>query len=184
MRNPENYYFGKVCDKHPEVKGERRRRDDYCVGCHRQSNRKYYAKHSERFARKREVNREKDRAYFRKYHAGYHVHLRRGHYYSCIVGAAGECFVLAELCIRGLNAAKCVNPGSPHDLFVEIGGRCYTIQVKVGRRNARTLTITATRLSRITSQLIAVVDLVGKRIRWVSNTSEPVPAVLLEGGAA
>jgi hypothetical protein len=64
-------YFGKVCAKHPELKGERRRDSYNCVACDRERFRKYHEENREAALacrRKRhEENREAIAAYKRKY---------------------------------------------------------------------------------------------------------------------
>jgi hypothetical protein len=35
MRNPDKYYLGKVCEFHPELKGERFKSQHRCIECHR-----------------------------------------------------------------------------------------------------------------------------------------------------
>lgn len=95
------------------------------------------------------------------------------------VGAAAEHFVISELLQRRLSVGGPYNQNGPHDLFVRVG-TWRTVQVKVGRVNVKTRTIYPTAVKRdIKSDLIAYVDLRGKRIRWISNTDEPVPEELL-----
>jgi hypothetical protein len=94
-------------------------------------------------------------------------------------GWAGEHLVLSELLFRQLNVGVPVNPQTAHDLFVHVDGKWVTVQVKLGRLNTRTRTITPNNCGKVSSDLIALVDLEGKRIRWISNTDEAVPAGLL-----
>jgi hypothetical protein len=49
LQRGDKTYFGKVCAKHPELKGERRI-NGHCVGCHREYQRlpKYRARARER----------------------------------------------------------------------------------------------------------------------------------------
>jgi hypothetical protein len=93
-------------------------------------------------------------------------------------GAAGEHFVIHWLLARRFEVGGPHNPNGKHDLFVKLG-RWYTVQVKVGKVNLRTGGIYLNRRSVIASDLIAIVDLEGGRLRWVSNTDEPLPEELL-----
>lgn len=56
-------YFGKVCTKHPELHGERRRRSCACVGCHKERSavreRLKYATDPEYRKRKAEARRKR-----------------------------------------------------------------------------------------------------------------------------
>jgi hypothetical protein len=96
-------------------------------------------------------------------------------------GAAGEHFVISELLRQQLQVGGPYNQNGKHDLFVKVSDKWYTIQVTLSQVNLKTGTILLTGRNRstIVSDLIALVDLEGKRIRWVSNTKEPVPKELL-----
>ena len=52
MTNKTTRRFGKVCDKHPELKGERRVSNNTCLGCARESFRRYHHADKERARRK------------------------------------------------------------------------------------------------------------------------------------
>ena len=167
MRDPAKVYFGKVCARHPELNGRRFVRGGDCTSCKRNRERKYRAENLE-------LERQRGRKYAAQTRrAGSGAPVGASLSYS---GAAAECFVLAELHLRCLEAAKFVNGSSRHDLSTIIADKCYTVQVKVGTVNTRTNTIVPR--GGITSNLTAAVDLIGRRIRWISNTDEPVPEVL------
>lgn len=96
-------------------------------------------------------------------------------------GESAEFLVAHDLLYRGLEVTKSLNRNCPDDIHVKVGGKWHTVQVKVAAVNTKTdnIELTGGQFSRITSDLIAAVDLAGKRIRWVSNTDEPVPEELL-----
>lgn len=95
------------------------------------------------------------------------------------LGAAAEHFVISDMLHRGLTTTGPHNQNGADDCFVKIG-RWYSVQVKVARINNSTGHMGLHHCkSTITSDLIALVDLKSKRIRWVSNNEEPVPPELL-----
>jgi predicted AAA+ superfamily ATPase len=95
------------------------------------------------------------------------------------IGASAEHFVISELLRKRLPVGGPYNQNSKHDLFVKAGS-WKTVQVKVGRVNHKTGSIYLQACKKhIVSDLIAVVDLLGRRIKWMSNTEEPVPEELL-----
>jgi len=93
-------------------------------------------------------------------------------------GEAGELLTAADLLTRGLPTTKPYNRNGSDDLHVNVGGRWRNVQVKLGRVHEITNTISLHKRRGITSDIIAVVDLVGKRIRYISNTDEPLPKEL------
>ena len=64
-------YFGKVCAKHPELKGERVLNNRVCIGCELERLHTYYEKNKEKVAERqrayREENKEKIAERQRKY---------------------------------------------------------------------------------------------------------------------
>jgi hypothetical protein len=95
-------------------------------------------------------------------------------------GAAGEHLVISQLLARNLEVGGPYNQNGKHDLFVKLG-TWHTVQVKLGRVNSKTGTVclcSRGRRSSITSDLIAIVDLKGQRVRWMSNNGQPVPSEL------
>ena len=64
-------YFGKVCAKHPELKGERWLSGKGCVGCAYETRHRWFQENEKRrstyFRKYREENREVRSAYCRKY---------------------------------------------------------------------------------------------------------------------
>lgn len=98
------------------------------------------------------------------------------------VGCAGEHLVMAELLAKQLSVGIPLNPQTAHDMFVRIQKKWWTIQVKVGKVNRKTGTLSPPpRRGPIHSDLLAVVDVPGKRIRWISNTYKSVPVELTDG---
>lgn len=93
-------------------------------------------------------------------------------------GEAGELLVAADLLTRGLECTKPYNRNGPDDLHVRVSTGWRNVQVKLGRVK-RTGTLSPNRRGKlITSHIIAWVDLKGKRIRYQSNTGEPLPEEL------
>lgn len=93
-------------------------------------------------------------------------------------GAAGEHLVVSQLLARNLEVGGPYNQNGKHDLFVKLG-TWHTVQVKVGTVNIKTGAVRLnSRRSSITSDLIAIVDLKGQRVRWMSNNGQPVPSEL------
>lgn len=93
-------------------------------------------------------------------------------------GEAGELFVAADLLVRGLPTTKPFNRNGKDDLHVRVRTGWKNVQVKLGRVHAKTGTIHLMRRNRITSDIVAVVDLTGKRVRYIANTSECLPEEL------
>ena len=95
-------------------------------------------------------------------------------------GFAAEHFVTCWLLTRQFEVAEISNKQSHHDLVARIGGQWLTIQVKIGSVNKKTGTIhlRATK-KRIWSDIVAVVDLRGYRLRWKPGITE-VPLELIE----
>jgi hypothetical protein len=94
-------------------------------------------------------------------------------------GEAGELLVAADLLTRGLEVTKPFNRNGPDDLHVRTRKGWLNIQVRLGRvKKTGTLTPN-TRGYKFTSEILAWVDLKGKRIRYMSNTGDPVPDELL-----
>lgn len=152
--------------------------DQYTSGGHgcREQQRLYRIATRERAKSYRHANRDRKRLYDQ-------TNLRRnGAAYDTLSdrGAAGEHLVISECLTRHLPTGGPYNQNGKHDLFVFAGGAWRTVQVKIGRVNTKTGAIYRRNgLRGITSDLIAMVDLEDKRIRWISNTDGPIPPELL-----
>lgn len=96
------------------------------------------------------------------------------------VGEAGELLVAVDLLKRGLQVTKPVNRAGKDDLHAKCSHGWISIQSKVSAVNRKTGSILNSRRgSVITSDVIAWVDLAGMRIRYESNTAEPLPVELI-----
>jgi hypothetical protein len=99
---------------------------------------------------------------------------------SLNIGSAAEYFVTSWLLARQIEVGAICSKQSHHDLVALVGNRWYTIQVKMGIVNKKTGYIhLRSPKKRIWSDLVAVVDLKGFRLRWVSMNGD-VPTELLE----
>lgn len=95
-------------------------------------------------------------------------------------GEAGELLVGADLLTRGLSVTKPLNRTGSDDLHVKVYDGWKSVQVKVAKVNRRTGTIQKLRRERITSDITALVDLVGRRIRYIAQPGHEVPLELLD----
>lgn len=94
-------------------------------------------------------------------------------------GQAGEHLVAADLLRRGLQGTKPLNTNGPHDLHFKFSSGWKTIQVKLGKVSKRTGTLYPNNWKRsIVSDIFAVVDLAGMRVRYISNDSALPPELL------
>jgi hypothetical protein len=98
------------------------------------------------------------------------------------LGEAAELIVAADFLSRGLEVTKPFNRNCDDDLHVKVSVGWKNVQVKSGRVNQKTGHILRPqgqgRGNRITSQIIATVDVPNKRVRYISNTKEPIPKEL------
>ena len=163
-RRSRGKYAGSICEKHPELNGLRYGNGE-CVRC------KYDANKT---PKRQRYNDKYRKATFR---SGSGL-PKETPYASGTVGAAGELLVAHELLHNNIVAYRSLSPHGAHDLVADIDGCLRSIQVKMARLNTKTGNLVIGQRKNITSDLIAFVDLVGRRIRWISNTSEPLPAVL------
>jgi len=92
-------------------------------------------------------------------------------------GEAGELIVAADLLARGLPTTKPFNRNGNDDLHFKASGMWFTCQVKIGAVNIKTNNVVMPG-RHITSDIVAIVDLDGKRIRYKSNTPNPLPMEL------
>lgn len=97
------------------------------------------------------------------------------------VGSSAEHFVIHWLLLRGLDVGGPYNQQGPHDMFVKLLGSWYTVQVKVSHLNRKTGVISRSPMRRglIISDLVALVDLSSRQIRWESGTPATLPKELL-----
>lgn len=95
-------------------------------------------------------------------------------------GEAGELLVASDLLSKGLIVTKPLNKNGSDDLHVKVSTGWISIQVKLATINSRTRVINGgSRSNPITSDVLALVYLPEKRIRWKSNNDRPVPKELL-----
>lgn len=95
-------------------------------------------------------------------------------------GESGEFLVAHDLLYRGLQVTKALNRNCPDDLHVKASNEWYTIQVKLGKVNKTTGRLSPNNGGRrISSDILAIVDLAGKRIRYIAR-GKPVPRELLD----
>jgi len=95
------------------------------------------------------------------------------------LGQAAEFFVAADFLARGLDGTKPLNVNGWDDLHVKCSGRWFTVQVKHGTRNPNTGKLySKSRPTQLQSDLLAIVHLPSKSIRYVS-VKLPVPEELL-----
>jgi hypothetical protein len=108
----------------------------------------------------------------------------RGHIYfptpatSSDIGQAGEHLVAADLLRRGLIGTKPLNTNGPHDLHFKFSEGWKTIQVKLGRLSPTTGKICIQNRVGVTSDILAMVDLQGMRVRYVANVGDDLPEIL------
>lgn len=96
-------------------------------------------------------------------------------------GEAGELLVAADLLTRGQEVTKPFNRNGPDDLHVRASGRWWNVQVKVAAKISKgrpTLEGVRRGGQVITSEILAIVHLKKKRVRYISNTSLPLPEEL------
>lgn len=96
-------------------------------------------------------------------------------------GQAGEHLVAADLLTRGLHVTKPLNTNGPHDLHFRLSSGWVTVQVKLGRVRTSTGEIAAPggrQMRNILSDVLALVYLPEKRIRYVANIGD-LPVELL-----
>lgn len=96
------------------------------------------------------------------------------------LGKAAECLVLCDMLFRGLEVTEPKNVNTPDDLHAKCGGKWFTVQVKIGRTNSRTGSlVSCTGRNGISSEILAVVDVPSRRVRYISNHGVPMPPELL-----
>ena len=96
---------------------------------------------------------------------------------SLQAGYIGELLVAADLNYRCGRAYPNPVPQTPDDVYAKTSLGWRTVQVKVGRVNRKTGTITPHHRKRITSQIIAAVDIHNRRVRYFANGGK-LPAEL------
>ena len=103
------------------------------------------------------------------------------------VGQACEYFVAADLLSRGLPVTKPLNVNGPHDLHVKCGSSWITVQVKAAEVNKKTGRFRANNSHRrdcpVTSDVLAAVDLVGRRIRYTARNIPELPEELRDANS-
>jgi hypothetical protein len=104
---------------------------------------------------------------------------RSGKGTPCDLGQACEYLVAADLLDRGLLVTKPININGAHDLHAKCGRKWYTLQVKAGRVNRQTGTLSSNRNYRtISSDILVAVDLLGKRVRYIPRNIPRLPQEL------
>lgn len=94
-------------------------------------------------------------------------------------GQACEYLVCADLLSRGLHVTKPLNTNGPDDVHAKCGRRWYTFQVKASRVNVSTGSILNDFAKcRVLSDVLALVDLSTKRIRYVPAMIKFIPKEL------
>lgn len=97
------------------------------------------------------------------------------------LGAAAELFVAVTLLSQGVEVTKPLNTNTKDDLHARFVDGWRNIQVRPGRVGSRNKIWTHIRRKgkgKITSDLVAFVDLRGLRIRWVCNRRRGLPKEL------
>jgi hypothetical protein len=94
-------------------------------------------------------------------------------------GQAGEFLVAADLLSRGLPTTKPLNINGAHDLHAKCAGAWFTIQVRLARINTKTGALQARERSGIVSDILAIADLAGKRIRYLPHAIPELPQELM-----
>lgn len=101
------------------------------------------------------------------------------------VGQAAEHLVAADLLSRNLRVTKPLNTNGEHDLHAYMSGVWRTIQVKCAQRNRLTGAIyTGRKRSSVTSDILAMVSIPTKEIRYLPNRISQLPAELETANAA
>lgn len=142
----------------------------------KQSSRTYRAK-----------NREKTNMASRKYLSD---HCRSGCTpvaTRCNAGQAAEHFVGADLLHRGLEVTKPLNVNGPDDLHVRVSTGWLKVQVKVAKVNTKTGRFMMSggsggkaKKSNMTSDILALVDLIDRRIEYEPLRGTVPPELLDE----
>lgn len=97
------------------------------------------------------------------------------------LGAAAEFFVAVTLLLKGIEVTKPLNTNTKDDLHARFGDGWRNIQVRPARVSSTGRIWTHLRRTgkgKVTSELVAFVDLRGLRIRWVSNRRRELPKEL------
>jgi hypothetical protein len=97
------------------------------------------------------------------------------------LGAAAELFVAVTLLLQGIEVTKPLNTNTKDDLHARFADGWRNIQVRPGRVSSKGRIWTHWRRTgkgRITSDLVAFVDLRGLRIRWACNRRVGLPKEL------
>lgn len=90
-------------------------------------------------------------------------------------GAAGEYLVASDLLARGFPVTKPLDAQGKDDLHVKVGGKWRNVQVKLGSVSKKTGHIYKNNATKVVSEILAVVDLKGRRIRYLSTTTQSLP---------
>ena len=155
-------YLGRVCAKHPQYHGLRRKQNRECMACHREQSRQ-----RKRTTRYREYNKQ----YLRRHMSGINVQNKVRIGYIC------ELLVAADLNARCGRAYPNPEPQTKDDVYAKsptIGW--FTCQVKKTQVNRSSGQIYDPRNRRrekgkITSDVVAAVDLEARRVQYYQNGS-------------